>query len=96
MARSDLLALIALTLASCAPVPPTTAPPSLAPAPQAYSCAFTRRLKVEYDALPPTAALRIFVDDSIRLRDQNRAVRREPDPAPCPAAGERSAQGERR
>ena len=89
MARSDILALLALTLASCASPPPTPAPPSVAPAPQAYSCAFTRRLAVEYDALPATAALRLFVDDAIRLRDQNRAVRREPDPVPCPAAGER-------
>lgn len=89
MARSDILALIALTLASCAPAPPTAVPPAVAPAPQAYSCAFTRRLKADYDALPSTSALRIFVDDAIRLRDQNRAVRREPDPAPCPAEGER-------
>ena len=89
MGRSDILALIALTLASCAPIPPTPSPPAVAPAPQAYSCAFTRRLKTEYDALAATSALRLFVDDSIRLRDQNRAVRREADPAPCPVEGER-------
>lgn len=91
MARSEFLMIcVGVLLAACAAATyPEPAPPAIAPKPQEYSCAFTRQLKAEYDALPPGSALRVFVNDGIALRDRNRAVRAEADPTPCPTEGER-------
>lgn len=70
-------------LAACAPAP-VPAPAVVAPTPQAYSCAQQRQAASEFDALPGTAVLRVFVRDYGSLRRQLRAVLGLPEPAPCP------------
>lgn len=79
MKRAGLVVLLALV--ACAERPPV--PVVEAPTPQAYTCEQSQQAGREYDALPPTAQLRIYLNDYYLLRRQLRRILGLPEPSPC-------------
>jgi hypothetical protein len=91
MARSRMLLAVlsvALALGGCSLLerPPVPSAVVVAPAPQAYTCAMSRRAAVEFDALPIGSALRTYMNDYAAERRELRRVLEQPDPPKCPPA----------
>ncbi len=85
MARSRiaLLGTFAGLLGACTPAPiPALA--VVAPTPQSYTCEQSHKASAEFDALPASAQLRVYVTDYGILRRQLRVLLGLQDPPKCP------------
>jgi hypothetical protein len=75
---------VGAVVVACSSSPPTAGPAVVAPAVAAWTCAEQRQARAELAAMPAGSVTPRMIADYLRMRDESRAARGEPEPAPCP------------